>query len=307
MNREKTIDLRLLAYFHKSAELGSITKAAEALHVTQPTLSKAIRLLEHQLGAEVFLRNAHGVEVTDIGDRLRLHAGTVMSQISYALEEIEALNSGNLGRVRVGAGPSWIRQILPEAIARISEERPSLTFTVHGGFDERLLELLYDGQVDFVVAEKPLEVTSSDLEFGLLSRGELVVCARQEHPLAQQRNIDIEAVLKETWALPPSHSLAHRKLDGRLISLGFSPIVASVISSSQTLILNFIRHRDALTYTTRSKLNHPESTGLVEIDVPDLISTREAGIICRKPRLLTPAAEYLVQTLKELCIDAPDI
>ena len=186
MPRKANIDLRLLSYFYKSAELGNISRAAEALNIAQPTLSKAIRLLEHQVGAELLQRHAHGVVVTEIGERLRLHAQAVMAQVGYAMEEIEGLKSGHLGQVRVGAGPSWVRQVLPEAIAAVLIERPGLEFEIYGGFDEQLLQLLFEGAVDFIVAEKPLEADGGKLEFEKLSRGDLIVCARSGHPFAQR-------------------------------------------------------------------------------------------------------------------------
>lgn len=307
MTPHKNIDLRLLSYFHKSAELRNITKAAEALHVAQPTLSKAIKLLEYQLGAVLFERHTHGVELTEVGQRLLLHAEAVIAQVGYAIEEIDGVKTGKLGRVRVGAGPSWVRQILPEAVATLLNERPELDVEVFGGFDKQLLQMLHDGDCDFVVAERPLEGTGSKLEFETLSRADLVVCARKEHPLAECQNLTIERVTKEMWALPPSHSLGRQKLAGLMISLGLEPIRPSLVSNSQTFIFSFIRNKNVLTYTTRSKLQHPDSMGIIELDVPDLMSFREAGVISRTPRLLPPAAEYLVKTLKVMCRNAPNI
>lgn len=299
------IDLRLLTYFLRTAELGNISKAAEALNVAQPTLSKAIQQLEHQLRATVFLRTAHGVEVTPVGERLLRHAKLVAAQVSDAIEEVEAMRDGSAGQVRVGAGPSWVRRKLPEAIAAVLAERPGLQVSVAGGFDERLLQGLEDGALDFVVAEKPLSGGGQHYDYEPLTDDALIVMGRPDHPLAGRRGIPPAEALAADWALPPQHTLARRKLDGRIISLGEAPPAPLITSNSQTFLLTFARYHDVLLYTTRSMLQIPEGCELVEIDVPELATSRAAGLIFRKPTLLTPAAAFVAETLKAVCAVEP--
>lgn len=299
------LDLRLLNYFLQTAELKNISKAAEALNVAQPTLSKAIQLLEHQLQAQVFLRTARGVEVTPIGARLLRHARLVSAQVSDALEEIDAMRDGFAGQVRVGAGPSWVRRMLPEAVAAVLAERPGLQVSVSGGFDEHLLQGLEDGALDFVVAEKPLSGGEQNYEYDQLTDDALIVIGRPEHPLAGRRNIAPSEVLGADWALPPQHTLARRKLDGRIISLGEAPPVPLITSNSQTFLLTIAHFHNVLLYTTRSMLQIPEGCDLVEIDVPELATTRAAGLIFRNPKLLTPAAAFVAETLKAVCAAEP--
>ncbi|MDV7141819.1 LysR family transcriptional regulator [Tropicimonas sp. TH_r6] len=299
------IDLRLLNYFLRTAEMKSISKAAEALNVAQPTLSKAIQQLEHQLQAQVFLRTAHGVTVTPIGERLLRHARLVSAQVSDAVEEVEAMRDGSAGQVRVGAGPSWVRRMLPEAVAAVLAERPGLQVSISGGFDERLLQGLEDGALDFVVAEKPLSGGERNYDYEPLTDDALIVIGRPEHPLAGRRNIAPKEVLAADWALPPQHTLARRKLDGRVISLGESPPTPLVDSNSQTFLLAFAQFHDVLLYTTRSVMRIPEGRDLVEIDVPELASSRAAGLIFRRPKLLTPAAAFVADILKAVCASEP--
>ncbi|SNT30669.1 LysR family transcriptional regulator [Tropicimonas sediminicola] len=300
-----TIDLRLLNYFLRTAELRNISKAAEALNVAQPTLSKAIQQLEHQLQARVFLRTAHGVEVTPIGERLLRHAKLVSAQVSDAVEEVEAMRDGSAGQVRVGAGPSWVRRKLPEAVAVALAERPGLQVSVSGGFDERLLQGLEDGALDFVVAEKPLSGGGQIYDYDPLTDDALIVIGRPQHPLAGRKGIPPEEALAADWALPPQHTLARRKLDGRVISLGEAPPTPLITSNSQTFLLTFAHFHDVLLYTTRSVLQIPEACELVEVDVPELASSRAAGLIYRRPKLLTPAAAFVAETLKAVCAAEP--
>lgn len=292
------IDLRLLTYFLATAEAGGISRAAAELNLAQPTLSKAIRLLEHQLGVTLFERLPHGVVPTPVGRRLLAHARIVTTQVRDAAQEVEALRTGRVGRVRIGAGPSWLRRVLPEAVARALAERPGLTVELRGGFDERLLHDLAVGELDMVVAESPQGHDDVDVE--PLTRDRLAVFARADHPLAGGR-AEIAALLEQPWALPPPHTLARRKLDGRLVSLGWPVPRRVTVSDSLTFILALVRASDALTYTTTSMIRAPEGAGLVEIDAPEIATSREAGLILRRPRLLSPGAEFVARTLTEAC------
>jgi DNA-binding transcriptional LysR family regulator len=299
------IDLRLLNYFLRTAELRNISKAAEALNVAQPTLSKAIQQLEHQLQAQLFIRTAHGVEVTPIGERLLRHAKLVSAQVSDAVEEVVAMRDGSAGQVRVGAGPSWVRRKLPHAIADVLTERPGLQVSISSGYDEHLLQGLEDGVLDFVVAERPLSGGELHYDYEPLTDDSLVVLARPEHPLAGLKNISPKEALAADWALPPQHTLARRKLDGRVISIGEAPPSPQVTSNSQTFLVALAFFHDVLLYTTRSVMRTPEGRDLVEIDVPELVTWRAAGLIFRHPKLLTPAAAFVAEKLKTVCASEP--
>lgn len=306
MSGRRPIDLRLLAYFQATAEAGNITRAARHLNVAQPTLSKALRLLEGQLGVALFVREAHGVVPTAIGGRLLRHARLVTAQVTDALEEVESLRAGTAGQVRVGAGPSWVRRMLPEAVALLLADTPGIRVSVTAGFDERLLDRLDDGELDFVVAEKPLSGGDDDYyNYRPLTRDSLVVCARKDHPLALFGRVPLADALKARWALPTDHTLASRKLASQLTLLGAAPPGDVLTSSSLTFLLGFVLRSDALTYTTRSMLGTPEAADLAEIDLPELVSEREAGLIMRRGAALTPAADALATRLVEICRGNP--
>ena len=300
------VDPRLLSYFRTTVEVGNITRAAEALHIAQPTLSKALKLLESRLGVLLLERSAHGVAPTAIGERLMRHARLVAAQLGDALAEIDALREGEAGRVRVGAGPSWVRRVLPEAVAALLDAAPDIEVSVTTGFDQSLLDGLELGELDFVVAERPLGGEDCDLDYRPLTSDRLVVCARDTHPLiVRGAPVALEEALGARWALPGERTLARRKLAGRLAQLGVAQPRRVLTSSSISFLLSFALRTDALVYTTRSMLRTPEARGLSEIDLPAFASEREAGVILRAGALLSPAAAALVERLEAYCADDP--
>jgi len=102
------MDLRQLEYFLRVAQRRNISIAAAELNITQPSLTKSIKLLEKNLGVRLFDRLARGVELTDYGQTLLRHAEAVHVQIGDAGQEIAALRSGTFGAVAIGAGPAPI-------------------------------------------------------------------------------------------------------------------------------------------------------------------------------------------------------
>jgi DNA-binding transcriptional LysR family regulator len=178
------VNFRQLDYFLAVARTGSFTAAAVALKVAQPTLTKSIRGLEQELGVTLFDRLPRGAALTAAGAALRRHAERVGVQMRDAAEELRSIGGGAGGLVSIGAGPAWLRRLLPEAVSRAISRHPSIRVNVLGGFDDVLLKALRAGELDFVVAELPAEENARDLELLPLTSDRLAVFCRDGHPLA---------------------------------------------------------------------------------------------------------------------------
>src|SRR5882757_5360905 len=111
---------RLLQQFLAVAEKRNVTAAAEALHITQPALTRSVRQLEHILGVTLFDRLPTGVALTRQGEILARRAKLMDLEYRHALAEISALDQGLTGVLRIGAGPLWITSLLPPVIAAFS-------------------------------------------------------------------------------------------------------------------------------------------------------------------------------------------
>ncbi|MGV8985156.1 MAG: LysR family transcriptional regulator [Cypionkella sp.] len=300
-----SIDLRQISYFLKTAELGNVTQAAKALNIAQPTLTKAIQLLEYQLKVALFERGPRGVTLSIFGERLLRHAQAVDLQVATAVTDIDLFRRGATGTVRIGAGPGWLRRRLPEVIADVITRRPELSVVVNGGFDQSLLQDLSRGDLDFVVAEMPLNRDNPEFKTEVLTEDDLIVVGRVGHPMHQPRQIAMAELVECAWALPPKTSLARQKFSAKLLSFGMAEPKRVTVSDSLAFILSLVAVSDVLTYTTRSALRTPEGRDLVGIDVPHLATSRQAGLIFRTPVLLSPAAEFVLHALREDCRQNP--
>jgi DNA-binding transcriptional LysR family regulator len=295
------MDLRQLEYFRRVAQRRNISLAAAELNITQPSLTKSIKLLEKELGVRLFDRLARGVELTDYGHAFLRHAEAIRVQLGDASSEIAVLRSGNHGTVSVGAGPAWLRRHLPLAVAETVSRHPRVRIRVGGGFDEELFRALRRGDYDFVVAELPQAEDRRGLEVRPLAADDLGVCCRAGHPLARQRRIAPQDLLHYPWVLLPRTTRAQRRLTALFSAQDLTPPQNVVETSSHAFLLNMLRGSDALSFTASRTVDIEEGAGLVMLNVPQLRIRREAGIVLRRGGFLSPAAQHLIERLAVIC------
>jgi LysR family transcriptional regulator of gallate degradation len=300
------MDLRQLEYFLRVAQRKNISTAAAELNVTQPTLTKSIKLLEDQLGVKLFERLPRGVALTSFGLTLLRHAETVHVQVKDAGDEIAALRSGTFGTVMIGAGPAWLRRHLPLAVAQVIAKHPDIHIQIDGSFDETLLRALRQGELDFVVAEIPSPQDQQDLDVMRLTSDTIGVCCRSGHPLASRRNLTMRDLLTYPWVKPPRVTRAQRRLNALFVANDLPPPIGAVESGSMALLLNVLRHSDALTFMVSKTLQTREGEGLVMLKVPGLTLSREAGIMTRRGGWLSPAALHVIEILQVICAAEPE-
>lgn len=186
--------------FLKVAEVGSLTRAAQALHYTQSGISHAIAALEREAGTPLFLRTGYGVTLTHAGQQL-LPAIRQLENARLGLEQtIAQLHSAVSGTLRLGTISSVSAGWLPEIITRFERRYPQVEFALQDGEYQAVTRWILDGQVDCGFLTAPVE---SPLYFRPISRDPMLAVLPLGHPLAQRDRITLddlrdESILMET-------------------------------------------------------------------------------------------------------------
>ena len=192
------MELRHLRYFVAVAEEGSLTVAAERrLHTSQPSLSRQIRDLEDEVGAQLMIRGARGIELTAAGRVFLDHARLALAQVEAAGEGARraaepAKQSFALGFL-TGQEIDW----LPEAIRLLRDELPNLEITISSQYSPELAEALVRGKLD--VAFLRPETQATGLAFKLVTKEPLVVVLPADHRLASLEAINPQDIAGETF------------------------------------------------------------------------------------------------------------
>lgn len=182
------MELRTLKYFLTVAREESITKAAEALHMTQPPLSRQLKDLEDELGKTLFIRGSKRITLTDEGMILRKRAEEMLQLMEKTKSEISSDDESVSGTVCIGGGETDGMRIIASAIEKVQAAHPDIIFNIYSGNSEDVIEKLDNGLLEFgllIGAEKSDKYEYLNLPvkdtWGLLMR--------KDHPLAKKSAI----------------------------------------------------------------------------------------------------------------------
>ncbi|WP_040806238.1 LysR family transcriptional regulator [Nocardia concava] len=173
------MQLQQLSYFLAVARAQHFTRAADALGVAQPSLSKQIRVLETELGAELFSRARGNITLTPAGEALLPLANRILADVDTARLEVQELAGLRRGRVRIGATPSLCSGLLADALRRYHDAYPGIRLLVEEGGSRDLVRELTRGELDLALVILPLS-EDTPLATTPLLREDLVVAARRD-------------------------------------------------------------------------------------------------------------------------------
>jgi DNA-binding transcriptional LysR family regulator len=171
-----------LQYFVAVAETRHFTRAADLVHVAQPSLSQQIKALERELGADLFLRARGNITLTDAGEALLPLARRILADADTARHEVLELVQLRRGRIRLGATPSLCTGLLPDVLRAFHDRYPGIRLLIEEGGSHDLVRELARGALDLALVVLPLPTPSPALTTVELLREDLVVVSSPEAP-----------------------------------------------------------------------------------------------------------------------------
>jgi LysR family transcriptional regulator, nitrogen assimilation regulatory protein len=203
------MDFRQLRTFTCVAELGSLSKASDTLRIAQPALSRQIKLLEHELRAELFTRNGRGMVLTDAGRLLLVRTSGIVRQIDQIRDDIQSAQGPPSGRVVLGLVPTVSCVLSARFARRCVESFPGISLRIVESYSGHLVEWLHRGEMDLAI----LYGRSADLHLNVqsLGRDNIVAVGPRGCGLSKKKSVDIGWLLRQRLVLP-SHSHGLRAL-----------------------------------------------------------------------------------------------
>src|SRR5262245_13158243 len=256
------MELHHLRYFEAVARHGHVTRAAQELHIAQPSLSKQIRSLEAELGVALFDRVGRRVELTAAGRLLLPYARRALREVADARTALQQWSSLEYGQVAIGAPPTVGAHLLPQGLAMFHRRYPGFGLSLREMGAARLAALLDEGAIDLAVVSVVLPAFVSAELFS----EELVVAVAQQHPMAGRKAVRGAELADEQFILfPEGYELRSRTLQ-LCRAAGFEPHI--VLDGGETdTVVRLVAAGLGVAIVPRLALEGAE--GIVGLDVAD--------------------------------------
>lgn len=292
------METRDLDYVLAVGTHGGIGRAAEALGMTQPALTKAIQRVEAQLGVPLFERSALGMRVTQAGTVFMERARRIRLEYDDALKEMRGIQTGEQGLLRLGYSPSMPNALVLGACRQLIRERPVARLRLTMRVARELMDLVQAGDLDLAIAPLPRQANPALLSRELFT-DRLAVVADENHPLQGRRNLALADLVDQQWLLPSAHVLIRQQLDSAFAELGLpSPILRVETDFGSTTLFDLVRGTGMLCIA--GSTGNSKRAGLrplaLRADALDL--GRRVGVMMRAGAYLSPLAQRMIDILE---------
>ena len=288
-----------LEAFVEVARRGTISRAAEALFVSQPALTARIQGLERTLGSELFARGRHGSRLTEAGRAFLPHAERALTAVQRGRDAVAEVASGSGGRLTIGAAPAVSTYVLPSMLHRFHADHPDVHLSVRSGHSEDVLEMVLREEVEIGLMRPILhaEVISS-----LLYEDELVLVVHNGHPFASSGQIRMEQMATEHLILFDRTSSYHELTSAVFRQAGIAPrgyLEVDNIDAAKRMV----EQRLGIALLPGTSVVAEIGAGrLFPVKVTDMAPVKRQIVIARRrdAGVLSPAAAAFLRTIDGL-------
>ena len=292
------MDMRQIRQFIAVVEHGNVLRAAQAIHLSQPALSKSILNLEAELGVPLLTRGPRGVTPTIYGTLLLRHARLLHNHGERAVAEIRALKAGAAGHLRLGVA-NFAISFLPRVVANLLATSPGLTFEVVDGTYEGLTALVRQGSLDAVVAGFPPLHRAEDLVHEDLVAAELLLVGGANHPLRAARPLSWQILGEQRWVLANRPQAFVDLIDVIFRAAGVRPPTPLITSGSMMFLRAVLLEGELVTVLPRGIVAADLASGaLVSMPFPTGTAPTTEGIIYRADAVHPPILFALIEAIK---------
>lgn len=293
--------LHLLETFCAVVAAGSLNRAAEALHLTQPAVTKQIRSLERELGVQLLLRGPQGVSLTPVGRQIHHHARRALAAARACRRVAAEWNAPDRGRLVVGAGLTLTLFTLPPVIAAFRRRHPAVQVEVRTGGSRETLEALLNYEVDLALVTSP--VAHGELQVTPLFRDPLVLAAAPGHPVAAGPAVTTAALADAALIGFTRGSGLRQYTDQVLEARGVAPQVVmefDSIEAIKTMVALNLGVALLPWSAVREDANHGRLAALPVADWPD--AGRTIALVSRRDGYLTAPMRQFRQLAREMLL-----
>jgi LysR family transcriptional regulator, pca operon transcriptional activator len=295
---EHRLKLRQLKAVLAIAEHLNLSKAARALGISQPALTKCLHQVETALGVDIFDRTPRGVLPNTFGVAVLERAQRILAEVDRISDDVGRIKAGDAGIVSVGALPLAAAGLLPVAVARLRKAHPGLDFRITQGTTDQLLAKLSAGEIDVMVGRLYETVARDDFHQEILYKEPLSVMVRAGHALSKRQPITGDDLARHDVVLPSLHQKVGAEIERVLLNAGIA-LPTALRSSDFFFIREIVLSSDLVTILPRGILAGDLSRGLVRSLATTFPShVLPVGLVSPRGRPRLPGLAALIRALR---------
>ncbi len=290
------MDVRHLTYFIEVARHRSFTKAARSLHITQPSISKMIKILEDELGTTLFYRSAKQIELTDAGRAVLHQSQQIVSSFQNLTSELADVINLKKGTLVIGLPPMVGARFFPKIIADFTKLYPQVSLSLIEVGSKKIEDGIEDGSLDIGVVALP--VNENNFEMFPFVKEPLMLIVHPEHELAGKSNVELSELKNESFILLREDFTLHGRIINRCIQSGFDPKI--ICESSQwDFISEMVAINLGVAILPRTICTELDPTRIKTVSLAEPMVPWHLGMIWKKDRYLSFASRAWLKLTSE--------
>ncbi|SFA99538.1 DNA-binding transcriptional regulator, LysR family [Lentibacillus halodurans] len=286
------MDIRQITCFAEVARQLNVTRAAETLHISQPSLSKTIKNLEHELDAPLFYRGAHQLELTDAGQAFLVNAKKVLDAFDNLTSELNDVIDLKKGEIKIGIPPIIGAAFFSTLISRYKETYPSIDLLLNEVGSNKISQGVSEGELDIgLICNLPAQ--KENLETIQLLKDPLKLMVNKNNPLAGKTAIDFSQIEYEPLILYRHDFSLHDKIMEACTHYGFEPKVVCE-SSQKDFMIEMVEAKLGVALLPGRICSQIDNEQLKAIPFTKPVVNLELGMIWNKDKYLPYAVREFI-------------
>jgi DNA-binding transcriptional LysR family regulator len=291
------LDIRQMQVLIEVARLRSFTKAAEALYITQPSISKTIKAMEEELGVVLFDRVGKKIELTDAGQIIVTQAQQIVTSFQNLMAELDDLRNLKKGHLRIGLPPMVGASFFPKVIGEFHQRYPDITIQLFEDGAKKVEQDVASGALDVGVVVLP--TVEAELSCFPFVEEKLNLVVHPTHPLAERESAELAELAQDGFVLFREDFTLHDRIIGECAKAGFQPHV--IYESSQwDLISEMVAVGLGITLLPETICREIDDEGVRIIPLVKPVIPWKLGIVWRDDRYLSFATREWIRFAQEV-------
>ncbi|WP_431028436.1 LysR family transcriptional regulator [Lysinibacillus sp. LZ02] len=286
------MDIRQIEYFAEVAKHLSFTKAASTLHVSQPSISKAIQNLEAELGVPLFYRSSKQLELTDAGQAVLVNAKQVLEAFKNLRSELTDLMDLKKGQIRIGIPPIVGAEFFTKLVSQYKEQYPYIEIILSEVGTKKIRQGVEAGELDIGLICN-LCVANNQLETISILKDPLMLIVHRDHPLAARPFIKLSELEKETFVIYRKDFTLYDRIIEECAKNGFFPTIACE-TSQKDLIIEMVAAKLGIALLPKKICEKIKDDTIVAIPFDEEHIFLELGLAWKKNKYLSYAVREFI-------------